>query len=94
MSSTPKHPALALFQELFTKWATPDNPNLPEYIVSRCPFRAELRLRGIEHPDNFIKFCEWEESIGLRSFAKRIINAHRRAIKARQEQRDRDQWVR
>lgn len=93
-ASTSKHPALALFQELFEKWATPDNPDLPEYIVSRCPFRMELRRRGIEHPDNFIKFCEWEEAIGLHRFAKRIIKAHRRAIAERQEQRARDMWKR
>ncbi len=95
MSSTRKiHPALALFKELFEMWATPDNPDLPEYIVSRCPFRMELRRRGIEHPDNFIKFCEWEEEIGLRKFAKKVIAAYRRQVKARQEEAARQMWVR
>lgn len=88
------HPALALFQELFTKWATPDNPDLPEYIVARSPFIMELKRRGIEHPDNIIKFFEWEKEIGLHRFAKRIIKAHRLAIKQRQEQRECDQWKR
>lgn len=95
MSSTRKitHPAVALFAELFEKWATPDNPDLPEYIVSRCPFRMELRRRGIEHPENFILFCQWEEEIGLRKAAKRIIAAHRKKMRARQEAAQRAVWA-
>jgi hypothetical protein len=74
-----KHPALALFKQLFDKRAAEDSPYLPGDFVPRNYFLMKCREAGIDAPENFIEALKWEEKIGLRAYARNVIRAYRKA---------------
>lgn len=73
MKTKQKHPALTLFEKLFTEAAKDPGPYMPSYFVPRSAFIAELKKAGIEAPNNFIRYMEWEKQIGLRTLARKVI---------------------
>lgn len=78
--------AKAMFREMFDKVANSsderDRLELPGYWVKRAQFHIACRKAGIACPENIVDAWEWEKSIGLTEYVRKLIAAHKRKLRA------------
>ena len=71
-----------LFERLFNAYAArTQRLNRPSRYVNRHEFRAECKKAGIAVPENVVEQWIWEERIGLRKLADKMIRAEVRRRK-------------